>query len=67
MKLLSDPKEELVEEIAAQLGLRKVGWIFTDLVPLPGNIHNILTRIETGYKNESNTYLSGIPSETNVV
>ena len=54
MKLLSDPKEELVEEIAAQLGLRKVGWIFTDLVPLPGNIHNILTRIDTGYKNVSN-------------
>ena len=37
MKLLPDPKEELVQEIATQLGLRKVGWIFTDLVPLPGN------------------------------
>ena len=37
LKLLPDPKEELVQEIATQLGLRKVGWIFTDLVPMPGN------------------------------
>jgi len=33
IKILTDPKEELVEEIALGLGLRKVGWIFTDLVP----------------------------------
>jgi len=37
LKLLPDPKEDLVEEIADRLGLRKVGWIFTDLVPLPGS------------------------------
>eukprot|EP00092_Neocalanus_flemingeri_P040163 GFUD01043748.1.p1 GENE.GFUD01043748.1~~GFUD01043748.1.p1 ORF type:complete len:467 (+),score=99.14 GFUD01043748.1:53-1453(+) len=34
LKLLPDPKEEVVEEIAANLGLRRVGWIFTDLIPL---------------------------------
>jgi nuclear protein localization family protein 4 len=33
IKILPDPKEEIVEEIAQGLGLRKVGWIFTDLVP----------------------------------
>jgi len=33
LKLLPDPKEEVVEEIAANLGLRRVGWIFTDLIP----------------------------------
>ncbi|XP_075231078.1 nuclear protein localization 4 isoform X1 [Lycorma delicatula] len=30
--LLPDDKEQIVEEIASQLGLRRVGWIFTDLV-----------------------------------
>lgn len=30
--LLPDDKEQVVEEIASQLGLRRVGWIFTDLV-----------------------------------
>jgi len=33
INILPDPREELVEEIAQGLGLRKVGWIFTDLVP----------------------------------
>eukprot|EP00092_Neocalanus_flemingeri_P040162 GFUD01043747.1.p1 GENE.GFUD01043747.1~~GFUD01043747.1.p1 ORF type:complete len:562 (+),score=130.40 GFUD01043747.1:53-1738(+) len=36
LKLLPDPKEEVIEEIAANLGLRRVGWIFTDLIPLSG-------------------------------
>ena len=27
---------EIVEEISSNMGLRRVGWIFTDLVPLAG-------------------------------
>lgn len=33
LKILPDPKEEVVNEIIKQLGLVKVGWIFSDLVP----------------------------------
>lgn len=33
IKLLPDEKEQLVEELASRLGLVRVGWIFTDLVP----------------------------------
>ena len=36
LRLLPDPKAEIIEEIAANLGLRRVGWIFTDLVPMAG-------------------------------
>ena len=36
LKILPDPKEDIIEEIAANLGLRRVGWIFTDLVALAG-------------------------------
>ncbi|XP_069511243.1 nuclear protein localization protein 4 homolog [Ambystoma mexicanum] len=32
LELLDDPKAVIVDEIALKLGLRKVGWIFTDLV-----------------------------------
>uniref|UniRef100_A0A674ADL1 Nuclear protein localization protein 4 homolog n=1 Tax=Salmo trutta TaxID=8032 RepID=A0A674ADL1_SALTR len=32
LELVEDPKAAAVEEIAAKLGLRKVGWIFTDLL-----------------------------------
>ncbi len=32
MELLPNPHEEQVDSIAEQLGLRRVGWIFTDLV-----------------------------------
>lgn len=31
VELLEDPQEESVRDLAALLGLRKVGWIFTDL------------------------------------
>ena len=27
-----DPHERLVDELAAELGLRRIGWVFTDLV-----------------------------------
>ena len=30
--LLSDPNEEVIDKLAADLGLQRVGWIFTDLV-----------------------------------
>lgn len=33
IRLLHDEKQELVEELAQSLGLRRVGWIFTDLIP----------------------------------
>merc|ERR1719186_1396406 len=33
LKILPDPKEEVLNEILNQLGLVKVGWIFSDLVP----------------------------------
>ena len=36
LKILPDPRAEIVDEIAAQMGLRRVGWIFTDLVPMAG-------------------------------
>lgn len=32
IKLLPDPADTVVEKLAAELGLQKVGWIFTDLV-----------------------------------
>lgn len=32
LELLDDPKAKVVDEIAAKLGLTKIGWIFTDLV-----------------------------------
>uniref|UniRef100_A0A4W4DRQ4 Nuclear protein localization protein 4 homolog n=1 Tax=Electrophorus electricus TaxID=8005 RepID=A0A4W4DRQ4_ELEEL len=32
LELIDDPRAAAVEEIAAKLGLRKVGWIFTDLL-----------------------------------
>ncbi|XP_073246100.1 nuclear protein localization protein 4 homolog isoform X4 [Porites lutea] len=32
IKLLSDPNEEVIDKLAADLGLQRVGWIFTDLV-----------------------------------
>ncbi|XP_023328940.1 nuclear protein localization protein 4 homolog isoform X2 [Eurytemora carolleeae] len=33
IRILTDPRQELVDELARNLGLVKVGWIFTDLVP----------------------------------
>jgi len=47
LKILDDEREEVVEEIAGNLGLQKIGWIFTDLVPAAGgkvkNFRNIDT------------------------
>ena len=33
LELLDDPHAPAVEKVAAGLGLRKVGWVFTDLEP----------------------------------
>lgn len=33
IRLLRDDKEEFVENLASSLGLSRVGWIFTDLIP----------------------------------
>lgn len=32
IKLLADERSNEIDELAAKLGLRKVGWIFTDLI-----------------------------------
>jgi len=31
--VLPDPDETIVDKLAAKLGLRRIGWIFTDLIP----------------------------------
>ena len=31
-ELLEDPNEDRINSVAEQLGLRRVGWIFTDLI-----------------------------------
>jgi len=33
IKLLPDERQQMVDGLAQALGLRRVGWIFTDLVP----------------------------------
>lgn len=33
IRLMRDDKEECVESLASSLGLSRVGWIFTDLIP----------------------------------
>jgi len=49
IKILHDPKEEVVEEIAANLGLRRVGWIFTDLIPISGGKVKCYRGVETHF------------------
>lgn len=44
IKLLDDPKDAEVQEMAAHLGLKKVGWIFTDLLnheTMPGKVKHV--------------------------
>jgi len=53
LKLLPDPKEEVVEEIAANLGLRRVGWIFTDLIPMSGGKVKCYRGVETHFLSAS--------------
>lgn len=33
VQLLDDPNLELIDELCRKLNMRRVGWIFTDLVP----------------------------------
>lgn len=30
---MADEREQIVDQMAQELGLRRVGWIFTDLIP----------------------------------
>ncbi|CAB3373337.1 Hypothetical predicted protein [Cloeon dipterum] len=44
VKLLPDERQEIVDSLAQALGLRRVGWIFTDLVvddPKQGTVKNL--------------------------
>lgn len=44
IKLLEDERSNEIDELAAKLGLRKVGWIFTDLIsddPALGTVKHI--------------------------
>jgi len=51
IKILSDPKEDMVAEVTKGLGLVKVGWIFTDLIPAAdGKVKN--------YRNVETHFLS---------
>nr|CAG4651810.1 EOG090X05T8 [Triops cancriformis] len=46
VKLLPDPREEVVNALATKLGLKRVGWMFTDLVaedPQKGTVRHLRT------------------------
>lgn len=48
LELLEDPKAEVVDEIAAKLGLRKVGWILqTSSQKTPGRVPSDIAVIRT--------------------
>lgn len=32
IEIHDDPNEELVDQLASSLGLRRIGWVFTDLL-----------------------------------
>lgn len=49
VELLEDPREQDVRELAGHLGLRKVGWIFTDL--------ELDTQNQVAYKRSIHTHL----------
>jgi len=49
LRILPDPKEEVVEEIAEHLGLTRVGWIFTDLVPAAGGKVKYFRGVDTHF------------------
>lgn len=52
VELLEDERNALVESIATKLGLRRVGWIFTDLVPLDvstGSVKNYRGNINSHF------------------
>ncbi|KAF2366502.1 Nuclear pore localization protein NPL4 C-terminal [Trinorchestia longiramus] len=41
LKLLPDPNKAVVDEMARELGLSCVGWVFTDLIPLDQSVGTV--------------------------
>lgn len=57
--VLPDERESLVDEIAHQLGLTRVGWIFTDLIAdntQKGTVSFCRFQLHSSYIAESITY-----------
>lgn len=59
VKLIPDDNEAKVEELASHLGLRRVGWIFTDLIPdSKGNV-KYLRHIDTHFLSAQECIMAG--------
>lgn len=61
IKLLDDERGKEVEELANKLGLRKVGWIFTDLISEDGGLGTVkhLRGIDTHFLTAQECILAG--------
>lgn len=61
IKLLDDERGREVDELASKLGLRKVGWIFTDLISDDGGLGTVkhLRGIETHFLTAQECILAG--------
>jgi len=59
LRILEDPNDEVVEEAASKMGLRKVGWIFTDLVPLSNGQVKYFRGMDTHYLSAQEIITSG--------
>lgn len=59
IKLLEDPQSADVDEMAAALGVKKLGWIFTDLVEFNNGKVKHLRGIDTFFLTAKECILSG--------